>query len=218
MINRQGIAEIRFGDMGIALYGSIRDLSSSTISVELITMPRDPLALANGTETEFLYSNADVTYASVATVDSLDAGRLELTVKNRPQPISRRNNRRAKCDMPVQYRALRSDGRVGAWMECTADDISTGGIGLLFPGGVEIPRRLETRFVLPTVQALPSGHSRLIMANTLASTDHRPMKATGRVTHSRPMPYGRIRAGVVFNAIALADIERIAAYMVHLLH
>lgn len=211
--NREGMAEVRLTEPGIALYGALHSASSTLLSIELITVPRAPGIVRCGMEAEVHYAHGGSVFASVTSVQGLTDSHLDLTIVHRARPSSRRSIRRAPCDIPVQYRVVRPDGRTGAWMECSAEDISAGGIGLLIPSGVEIPRRIEMRFFLPIVTAVPTEHRRLHSPDSAALTDPHPFKAFGRVVHCRPSTYGRMRAGTAFSGIASSDRDRLARFV-----
>jgi len=116
--------------------------------------------------------------------------------------------------MPVQYRAIRPDGRMGAWMECTAEDVSCGGIGLIFEPGIAIPRRLQVKFVLPPVSSLSNTKSEDDSVAVIRGFyDDPPIKAAGRVVHTQPRPETRIHAGVAYTVITSQERDRIARFV-----
>lgn len=213
LTKRDGVAEVRFTDTGIALFGAIRSASCSSLSIELITAPRRAGIVKSGSEAEVFYAHGGTLFVSVSSVQSITESTVELALVHGPRPTPRRTVRRARCDVPVQYRAIRADGRTGAWMECAAEDISPGGIGLVFPEGVEVPRRVELRFFLPLLAAAPAEHRRLSTVDDLAATDPHPYKATGRIVHCRPTTYGRTRAGTAFSVISSSDRGRLAKFV-----
>jgi c-di-GMP-binding flagellar brake protein YcgR len=207
-----GIAEVRLAGTGVSLYGKIANLSISAATLQLITAPCDPLLTPPGFEAELLYLQDRVVFASVVRIEALDGNKLALSLVNVPRPVKRRVNSRVRCDFAVHYRAVRADGHMGAWMECRAEDVSTGGIGLVFPPAIEIPRRVELRFVLPQISQSPADVVRRGNADVINTPETGLIKAVGRVTHCRPSTYGRVRCGTAFCAIASEERERLARF------
>jgi c-di-GMP-binding flagellar brake protein YcgR len=212
LAGHEGIAEVRLAGTGVSLYGRIQSISRSAAALRLLTTPCDPLLAPPGFEAELLYLQDRAVFASIVRVEALDGDRLTLSLVHAPAPTRRRVNSRVRCEFPVHYRAVRSDGHTGAWMECSAEDVSTGGIGLLFPSGVEIPRRLELRFVLPQLASPAAEHVRRGHGDVLGTSDSGTVKAVGRVTHCRPSTYGRVRCGTAFCAISAEERERLARF------
>jgi len=170
--------------------------------------------LGTGNEAEIVYSAGGALYTAVVIFTGWNNGQLSMEYRTDSRPAPRRTKSRIRCEMPVQYRAVRPDGRMGAWLECTAEDVSCGGIGLIFESGIPIPRRIQVAFVLPPVSSLSGGRGENENVAVIRGFyDEPPIKAAGRVVHTQPRPESRIHAGVAYSVIASHERDRIARFV-----
>jgi hypothetical protein len=214
VFRRDGLVEIRLGEQGVCLYGQIANQTAGSLTVTLITTPCDSYVLSTGNEAEIVYSAGGALYTAVVIFTGWSNGQLSLEYRTESRPAPRRTKSRIRCEMTVQYRAVRPDGRMGAWLECTAEDVSCGGIGLIFEPGIPIPRRIQVKFVLPPVSSLSgSKQEDDSVAVIRGFYDEPPIKAAGRVVHTQPRTESKIHAGVAYTVITSQERDRIARFI-----
>jgi hypothetical protein len=212
MVKQHGLAELRLGTSGVALFGALRTAELPTFTVDLVTLPANPAMVRSNSASELLFYLEGTLYTSAVRVRSLEGTRMELVLAQKPSPMGRRGTSRAKCKVLVQFRTLRPDGHAGAWQECFTDDMGAGGAGLVVDAKAEIPRRIEMRFFLPAAQATAHDDPRLAQADQ-ALGEASPVRAIGKVTHCRRHSNDRVRYGTMFNVISAEDRERIARFV-----
>ncbi len=210
------MAEIRVGDHGIAIYGQLLSTDDDTLTVNLLTIPRDQGMIRQGDEAEVVYFARGTLFTAVVAIAGWQNNQLVLGIRSEAKPAPHRTRARVRYHMPVQYRAVRPDGRMGAWLECEAEDIGGGGIGLVFEAQTSIPRRMEVRFLLPAISSAKSStRIHLDSGSVILShqQDDRPIKAVGRVVHTHPRARGRVHIGLAYSVIAPQERDRIVRFV-----
>lgn len=215
-----GLAEIRLLPHQMSLYGSVTRLNEQSIAVRLRTVPTAPAMLQPGTETQIVCTCRGSFLTACATILGQEGGDLILgfqRAQSEAARTDRRHERRVQCSIPGQYRAIRRDGRAGAWQDTTIVDLGMTGICILLEPRAEVPARLELRFRLGSTDPWADGRGddaggmdddgRLGHFN-----DSRTSRVVGRTVHCGLERDGRIRVGLAFIALGATDRDRLVRF------
>lgn len=217
-VNRpENMAEVKLMPYGISLYGTIVQMNEQSVIVRLLTVPRAAELVQQGTEAEIVCTHEGRVTSAAACVLGTRGDDLALAIQRAQAGSSqRRATPRVECEVPVQYRAIRSDGRTGAWLDGTVCDLSVGGLGIVLPARAEVPKRLEVLFLLPNEHSHGRGITRTYADDgsviLQAADDDRPIRAVARTAHARTLPDGRTRVGICFITMAPADKQRLVRF------
>src|SRR5579862_6192093 len=207
------LVEIKLLRFGISLFGHLAQDNEAQLAVRLLTLPKLPALVNRGHEVEVISITPGAAFSAVATIAGAQDDEVVLAVQERQADVQRRVAKRKAVTAPVQYRAVRTDGRMGAWLDAEILDLGTGGVGLLLDHGAEVPKRLEMMFYLPGDLASTKAGARTyaddgsVILNV--STDERCLRVIGRSAYCRAHTDGRVRVGVAFTVITTEDKQRI---------
>ena len=217
VVDHKNLAEIRLTQHQISLYGMIMQSSPSQVGLRLVTAPLMDGLLTAGMPVELVQNQLNSFHSAAASLVNLQGPDILLSLVEELKPTQRRATTRVDCEIPAQYRAIRTDGRMGAWQDGIIADLSVGGVKMVLPPRVEVPKRMEILFFLPHETTAGKSTARMYQDDgscilSAGETD-RPLRATARAAHCRPMSDGRLQVGIAFSVIAGADKERIARFV-----
>ena len=222
------VAELRFTEQGVNLYGTVMEMSVEDITVRLHSgpAPRGLFAVDNAVDLVVVAKNT--MFMATTQILRLDNGLLQLGFSSPVRTIQRRKEQRVAIELDISFRPIQDRGCYGLWKHGLSRDISGAGMCLLIAPGLDVPSKIEVLFMLPEmatdapmskvlcgddgIEMLKMiAEDRLQMLHT-ASRD-RPVKATAQVRNRRMQSDGALVLGLTFTLLSPADQIRLARFL-----
>ncbi len=210
------LAEVKFPQYAVNLYGRVEQMNNSSIRIRLETLPSGEHVLRAGNEAQLMVVARGVIYRASVLISGAEASRITMRFSSPPQAVQRRHQNRRACDVNVSFRTL-SNGCAGAWQDGTATDMSVGGMRLVADRRVESATELDLLFLLNGGMAPAAGtdnRSQIEGGFELMApgADTRPVKAFARIAHRAMLEDGSMALGVMFRKLSSFDQLRLMRY------
>ncbi len=228
MDKQPAIAELRFADQGLSLYGTVMRMSAQDITVRLFTVPVSRDIFTPDNRVELVVVARDNMFSAATQIAGIEKDNLRLLFAAPVRSVQQRKEQRIPMELGVSFRPIQDDGCFGSWKSGGTKDISSGGMGLVVGPGIAVPGKLEILFILPThnvdmaQEAETSGDDptnpyKMQGENRVPSLDPptriRPIKATARVSNRRTGPHGHSILGLTFITLSPPDRIRMAKFL-----
>jgi c-di-GMP-binding flagellar brake protein YcgR len=213
MSHNTALAEMKFPQFAINLYGRVEQMNRASIRIRLDTEPVGEYILRPGNEAQLMVVAKGVIYRANVSVMESALPRVTMQFAAPPSAVQRRNAGRRDCDLAVSLRTRNESGYVGAWQEARATDISSSGMRVVFEQRIGIAGEVELQFLLDGSMAfLQNGSTEDYADSSRLSPEMRPVKATARVAHKAMLPDGRLAVGLSFRKVSSFDQLRLMRY------
>jgi hypothetical protein len=222
------VAELRFTAQGVSLYGTVMEMSAEDIAVRLHAGPASRDLFLKDNVVEMIVVARNTMFMASTRVLGVKNGLLQLGFLAPVRTVQRRNALRVPIELDVSFRPIQDHGCFGLWKHGVSTDISSGGMCLLIPPGIEVPRKTETLFMLPNSEgeyelaSVRCADDGIEMLKTFEEirleplripTKDSPLKATARVSNRIPRAEGYIALGLTFTLLSPADQIRLARFL-----
>lgn len=212
------LAEIKLFAHNVTLYGTVTEMTDQNIQLRLLTLPAMGSMLDPGTEASVLCVSGQAIVSVVASVTDCHDQELMLVPRPTSESERRREGLRIPCDLPAQFRAIRSDSSFGDWMDGQIVDLGKGGLGMVMAAGTDVPSRIEIMFHLPSLtgagggtDAAPAGDGAPGMLGNLANGT--AIRIAARTEYVRFKEDGQARVGLAYTMVGPADRARLACFL-----
>lgn len=211
------LAEVKFPQYAVNLYGRVEQMNNSSIRIRLETLPSGEHVLRAGNEAQLMVVARGVIYRASVLISGAEASRITMRFSTPPQAVQRRHQNRRACDVNVSFRTLSGSGCAGAWQDGTATDMSVGGMRLVAGRRVESATELDLLFLLnggmaPAAASDNRSGTEGGFELIASSADTRPVKALARIAHRAMLEDGTMALGVMFRKLSSFDQLRLMRY------
>jgi hypothetical protein len=210
-------AEVHFQSPQLTITGEVVGMSGSEVVIRLPGLLKEPCVFAPGSAAQVVVHRANTAYVSSAQLLHAQGNSMRLGIKPLAKTTERRRDKRRLCELHCRYRAVHSDGRVGAWQHGVTSNISVSGLSLRLAPGTGIPKRIALCILLPSESRITHAAARLYSDSgagfASGAGDERPVRATGTVMNLRPQQDGSVLAGVQFQQVAEGDVDRLGRFV-----
>lgn len=121
-------------------------------------------------------------------VVSFEDRHLTLTLHTGGRTVFRRSSQRLSCSVPIEFRGGTVE-TLSPWQQATVNNMSMGGMSILFPAGVHVPKEIEVRFPSQKI-----------------GSDSRPISLFAQILRRRPLPNGKLECGVSYTKVVSSDL------------
>ena len=215
MAQNAALAEVKFPQYAVNLYGRVEQMNNSSIRIRLETLPSGEHVLRAGNEAQLMVVARGVIYRASVHISGAEASRITMRFSSPPQAVQRRHQSRRACEVSVSFRALNGSGCAGAWQEGVATDLSVGGMRLVVDRRIESATELDLLFFLnggTPASYTNSSNSEDDSDRLTSSAENRPVKALARIAHRTPLEDGSAALGVMFRKLSSFDQLRLIRF------